>query len=500
MEREINNRSEGTRRGGVLTEPGRSLAAEVFAHPWVEDSVDVAVSEQAARSKALEKARLLWQRRRFLARTTVLGIMVATVLAFLIPKHYTAMTRLMPPDQQSGMGTAMLAALAGRSGGSGATGGTGGGGGLAALAGDVLGMKTSGDLFVGILRSRTVQEDLVRKFDLRKVYGERFWEDACKDLDKQTEIEQDRKSGIITISVTDKDPLRAAEIAGEYSAQLNRAVTQLNTSSAHRERMFLEERLKEIKQDLEDAEKEFSQFSSKNTAIDIKEQGKAMVEAAALLQGQLIAAQSQLEGLRQIYTENNSRVKATQAQVAELKKQLERLGGGDSSNAAGVEEGGSLYPSIRKLPLLGVTYADLYRRTKVDEVVFEGLTQQYELAKVQEAKDTPSVKVLDVAKIPEKKSFPPRLVLVLLGGLFSFVFGSAWSLAKVAWLEVDASDPKKLFAQELVGGLKADLYRGARNGSPESGLIRSWKLYRRRQFSKPERTEGEPTNLAANDK
>lgn len=467
---------------------------EVLGHQWtLEDNAEAQLLEREDRLRTLARLRLLWRERRFLVRVSFIGLLAATVLAFLIPKRYTSEVRLMPPDQQSGMGTAMLAALAGRAG-AGSAGASGGG--LAALAGDVLGVKTSGDLFVGVLQSRTVEENLVRKFDLRKVYGQRYWEDACKDLEKHSDITQDRKSGIITIAVTDRSPERAAAIASEYGSELNRAVNQFNTSSAHRERVFLEGRLQEVKQDLEAAEKEFSQFSSKNTAIDIKEQGKAMVEAAAVLQGQLIAAQSQLEGLRQIYTENSSRVKATEAQVEGLRSELSKLGGSDS--AAPHDDSNSVYPSIRKLPLLGVTYADLYRRTKIDEVVFESLTQEYELAKVQEAKDTPSVKVLDNARVPEKKSFPPRLLIMAAGALFSFFLSVAWLWATAAWTEIDASDPRKVFGRELMAGLKGH-FRKSRVWPGKSKGTPSWDLHTRPDDRELQHREPE-LNVAANDK
>src|SRR5260370_30992107 len=113
----------------------------------------------------------------------------------------------------------------------------------------------------------------------------------------------------------------------EYVEALNRIVITLNTSSAHKERVFLETRLSEVQQGLEDAEKDFSQFASKNTAIDVKEQGKAMMGAAAELEGQLIAAQTELEGLRQIYTDSNVRVRSLQPQIADLRPQLQKMGG-----------------------------------------------------------------------------------------------------------------------------------------------------------------------------
>src|SRR6266446_5519568 len=233
-----------------------------------------------------------------------------------------------------------------------------------------------------------------------------------------------------------------------YIAELNRLVAELSTSSARRERIFLEERLKTVSQDLEAAEKEFSQFSSKNTAIDIKEQGKAMVEAAATLQGQYIAAESEYEGLKQIYMDNNVRVRSVKARINELKRQLEKLGGkGESATSISDQPGDSLYPSIRRLPLLGVTFADLYRRTKIQEAVLETLTKEYELAKVQEVKEIPTVKVLDVAAVPDKKSFPPRLLVVFLGTVIALAMGAVWVFGNEAWQKTEASDPRKEFVQ-----------------------------------------------------
>jgi len=259
---------------------------------------------------------LLWQHRRLLAQVVLFGFLGSALLAFLIPARYESTTRLMPPDNNQAGGLAMAAAAI-----------SGGAGGLGGIASDVLGLKSTSDIFVGILSSRTVQDKLIQEFALKKLYWDRRMEDARKDLAKHTDISVDRKSQIIMLTVTDHDPKRAASMGEAYVAELNRLVAELSTSSARRERIFLEERLKAVTRDLEAAEKAFSQFSSKNTAIDIKEQGKAMVEAAATLQGQYIAAQSELEGLKQIYTDNNVRVRSVSARIAELKRQLEKLAG-----------------------------------------------------------------------------------------------------------------------------------------------------------------------------
>jgi capsule polysaccharide export protein KpsE/RkpR len=402
--------------------------------------------QQDARERRIERAGHLWSRRKTLGKFAAWGAAASVLIAVLIPSRFASTTRLMPPDTAQGQGLAIFAAAAGKLGGN-----------LASLGNDLLGLKTSDDLFAGVLLSRTVQDDLIAKFDLRKVYRERRWVDARKELTRQTDISIDRKSGILTLQVTDNDPKRASAMAQEYVAQLNNVVTQLNTSSAHRERVFLEERLSEVKQELQVSEKEFSQFASKTGAIDIKEQGKAMVEAAALLEGQLIAAQTELQGLRQIFSDNNVRVRTMRARVNELELQIRKMGGSPNITENADTPENTLYPSIRKLPLLGVTYADLFRHVKVQEVVFETLTQQYELAKVQEAKEVPSVKILDPADVPEKKVFPPRILLVLAGTILALAIGGLWILLSDRWAKTDPQDPGKLLVLEVVSSVKPQL-------------------------------------------
>ena len=401
--------------------------------------------------------RLLWAQRQMLFRVTLYAMLGSTGLVFLITPRYESTARLMPPDNQSSSGLAIAAA---------AMSSTVGAGGLGGIAGDLVGLKSTSDVFVGILGSRTAQDKLIEQFNLKKLYGARNMEDARKALVANTSLAVDRKSQITSVTVTDRSPQRAAAMAQAYVEELNRLVAELSTSSARRERIFLEGRLQGVSKDLEAAEKEFSQFASKNAAIDVKEQGKAMVEAAAMLQGQLIAAQSQYEGLRNIYTDDNSRVRSTKARIDELQRQLEKLGGKDESSViASSQPGDSMYPSIRKLPLLGVTYADLYRRTKIQEAVLETLTKQYELAKVQEAKEIPTVKVLDTANTPDKKSYPPRTLFIFLGTTFAFMTAACWVFGKTAWDRTDPGDARKVFAQEVFTTVLAKLPQFEQNGS-----------------------------------
>jgi uncharacterized protein involved in exopolysaccharide biosynthesis len=185
----------------------------------------------------------------------------------------------------------------------------------------------------------------------------------------------------------------------------------------------------------------------------------------------LIEAQTELQGLKQMYTDENVRVRSVRARVNELQRQLQQLGGQfDDADSSRESNPQSMYPSIRKLPLLGVNYADLYRGTKIQEAIFQALTQEYELAKVQEAKETPSVKVLDAPNVPESKSFPPRLVIILAGVIVLFLSASLWVIASDAWQAVDRHDPGKLLATEMWGSARAMIFPPAQNGSSLLGL------------------------------
>jgi uncharacterized protein involved in exopolysaccharide biosynthesis len=425
------------------------------------------------RLRVAHYVRTVWSERTFLVRLSVLGLALGLLVAFLIPARFTSTTRLMPPDNQSGSSLAMAAASMDGSRA----------GGFGALAGDLLGLKSTSDVFVGILTSRTVQDQIIEQFDLKRVYGVRRMQDARVKLAGSTGISVDRKSQFITVTVTDRSPQRAEGMAKAYVEQLNRLVSDLSTSSARRERIFLEGRLAQVNQDLESAEKEFSQFASKNSAVDLKEQGRAMVEAAATLQGELMFAQSELEGLRKIYSDSNVRVQAAKARIAELQSQLNKFAGKDQPSTLGPDSNAAdLYPSIRKLPLLGVAYADLYRRTKVQEAVYELLIREYELAKVQEAKEIPTVKVLDPADLPEKKTFPPRLLIGASTMFLAFLGGIVFLLAYKGWNEKDPHDLSKAIVTEIWIDLKEKRFLNPVNGLSHEPESDSSSLHRRRSI------------------
>jgi len=311
----------------------------------------------------------LWLQRRQIFRWVILGFVLSLVVAWRYPK-YESTAQIMPPDS-GGSGLASLVPALSKSPG------------LIGMAGDLMGMKSTSAIFARVLESRTVLDNLINRFHLLERYDKFYMEDARKKLVSRTSISEDKKSGVIAIAVRDHDAALATELANAYVEELGSVMAKVSTSAARRERIFIEGRLADENSNLQEAERQFSQFASANMALDVPEQTKVEVEAAARLQGELIASKAQLEGLKQTYTEENIRVKSVQAHVNELQRELAKINSGRAPN---VQDPTSPYPSVKNLPLLGVKWADLYRQTKIRETVVELLTQQYEMARIQEAK------------------------------------------------------------------------------------------------------------------
>jgi capsule polysaccharide export protein KpsE/RkpR len=386
----------------------------------------------------------LWWNRRILAGFLIAGVIVSTAIAFLIPNYYKSTVQLMPPGWQSS-GNRIASSISAipmlDSGGGGLTGG-------ANLAGLLNSHDVAGPL-LGIIASRTMLDSLINRFNLQGVYHTRYLVDARKILSRRTDANEDKPTGIISIVVTDRDPARARDLAAAYVEELNKLVVEMDTSAAHRERLFLEQRLKDVESELETSEEQFGHYSSRTGTMDQNSQSKAMLDAFANVQGELIAAQSDLSGLQSLYSPESARVVQAKARVAALSEQLQKLEG-----ARGGEADMSLeYPSMRQLPLLGVTYADLYRRTKTLEVADELLSRELESAKIEEAEGIPSVKVLDPPVIAQKKSFPPRIPIILGGVLLSFLMWIGWIVIQEEWQRRKDSDSWKRFAFEIASSL-----------------------------------------------
>jgi len=392
---------------------------------------------------------LLIAKRRAILTATLIGMVLFAGLALYYPK-YASTVQIMPPDsQQGGLASLAMPSMTKSPG-------------LAGLAGELLGGgKNTTAVFVKILGSRTVEDYLVERFDLRKHYGKKYWEEARDKLRSHTSVTDDKKSGMISVSFEDRNPQFAAAVAAAYAEELDRVVTKTATSSAGREREFIQQRLDEEKQLLDTAQKEFSAFSTRTMALDVPQQTRITVESVARLQGELIARKSELEGLVQIYAPDNFRVKSAQARVTELEKALAKLNSAGGDNP---QDATNPYPSVRSLPKLGVQWTDLFRTIKIHETVFELLTQQFEMAKIQEAKEIPTVKILDPASTPEKRYPRPWLVL-FVGTIFSLLAACTGVVMYDGWQKIDPADPRRVLIARFYPGAAPSQTFEQRNGS-----------------------------------
>jgi capsule polysaccharide export protein KpsE/RkpR len=416
--------------------------------PAAEASTVIQAASPEIAPNWLRNLRVLWQARALLGRITGIAFVVSLAIAFLIPKMYISQARIMPPEMSDSNST-LLAALAGRAFGSDALGG---------LALGLMGGRNNGALFVDLLQSGTVSSRIIDRFQLQSVYRKRYRVDTAKVLARRTRITQDKKSGVLTVSVRDTDPARARDMTQAYLDELNILVNRTSSSSARQERIFIEKRLAEVKDKLMQAQNALSEFSSSHAAIDLKEQARATVESEAKVQGELIAAQGELESLRQVYGDANVRVRASEARIASLRSELAKIGGSPAIPAATSTSDANAttsYLPLRQVPRLAVPFANLYREVHVQETVYDFLTQQYEIARLQEAKDIPVVRIIDAPGIPEKKSFPPRTIFTFASTLVIFFLACSVLLVRHQWLQLDPQDPRRAFALEVAAAFRS---------------------------------------------
>ncbi|MBU5613365.1 GumC family protein [Geomonas azotofigens] len=329
------------------------------------------------------------------AVTTILGLCYSLTL----PDYYCATAKILPPQKEGGGG---LSALLGQAGG------------LAALAGG--GFAGSSDLYVGILKSRSVADAVIARMDLVNIYKAKNQEAARRTLEGAVKI-QGGKDGIISIVAEDKDPKRAAALANAFVQEIGRTTVRLNLSKVGTERVFLEKRLEIVKKDLQAAEDDLKAFSQRNKIVQVDSQAKASIEEAARLKAEVAGREVQLAVLRSKQTDESPEVKAAQTGIQRLKRELGAV--------AGSGGGGEGIPAIGNVPNVGLEYSRKLRELKTQEAIFEQLTKQYEAVKINEAKDSSTLQVLDEAVPPWNKSRPRRSLIVFMaavaGGMVSVV-------------------------------------------------------------------------------
>jgi uncharacterized protein involved in exopolysaccharide biosynthesis len=371
---------------------------------------------------------LVLQNARGIIRFVCVVTAAALVLSFILPVRYQSEARLLPSNSDAGGGKLlkMLGGMADAAIMAGYTGTDAGGG------ADI-------GRFIGILHSRTVADHIIDQFGLMKVYGTSKRENARIGLQQHTTITEERKTGEIVLNVTDNDPKRAADIVQAYINELNTLNAKLDSTAAHVEREFLEQRIKEVGTELNTAAEQLSEFSQKNTMIGLGEQQKSMLEGAARVQGELIAARTELSGLEQLYSDNNYRVREARARANRITQELQNLRGSDSGDAKD-----AMFPSIRELPELGKNYAELYKKTKTLEMTSEMLSRQLEMVKTEEVKELPVIRVLDPPEVAQSKTWPPRKMITACALLLSFVVAVSWVIGRQVWTELSSDHEAKV--------------------------------------------------------
>lgn len=347
----------------------------------------------------LELLRVVVRNLPLIAKITA-GVVLLSVLYSLTLKNiYTAKATLLPPQKDSGGGAAALLASMG--------------GGLAGLAG---GLGGSADLYLEILKSRSVADAVIKRLDLSTEFKSKNADSTRTRLQGVVKF-QAGKNGIITIIADYKDPAKAALLANTFIDELQKKSLQLNLTKASTERSFLEKRLTVVKQDLKTAEEEMKSFQEKNKTIKADSQAAAAIEGIARLRAEIVSKEVQLAALRNSMTDESSEVSTLLAGISRLKKQLVSMSGSG--------DGGGVIPSVGSAPGIGVEYVRRLRELKTQEALFEQLTKQYELAKISEARDSSSLQVLDEAVAPLRKSKPKRSMIVILATVTAF-FGSVF--------------------------------------------------------------------------
>lgn len=332
-----------------------------------------------------------------LALPFVVAVLAAGI-SLLLPNIYTGTTRILPPQGQSSS-SALLAQL----------------GGLAGLAGGVPGIKNPNDLYVGMLKSRTVADNLIQRFDLNTLYDEDYQSNTRKKLEKMTAITSG-KDGIITIEADDKDPKRAAELANGYVDELFKLTKVLAVTEASQRRLFFERQFEQARDNLAKAEAAAWQAMDKGGLVQVEGQGRAIIENTARLRGQITVKEVQIGAMRTFATDSNPDLKLAQQELESMKRELARIEGTSGRKSAHERENDNS----------GIDSVGLLRNVKYQETVYELLAKQFELAKIDEAKDSAVVQVMDKAIVPDRKSKPWRSLIVLISALAALFIGILW--------------------------------------------------------------------------
>jgi tyrosine-protein kinase Etk/Wzc len=383
---------------------------------------------------------VLAERKRAVILTTAAFAVLSVIVSLLLPLRYTATVTLLPPQQNSTMSalTAQLGSL----------------GGLASLAGGSLAggslLKNPNDMYVAMFKSRVVEDAMIQRYGLMQQYHERYLSIARKKFEQCVTVDDTTKDGLIHISVEDHDPRRAAELANGYVDAFRDLSQNLAISEAAQRALFFKSQLDQTKDNLANAEVAFAQTQQKTGLIQADSQARALIELAASLNAQITAKEVQIQAIETYATGQNAQLLQAQQELAGLRAQLAKLGGNqDISDGIIVPKG--------QVPSASLDYIRRLRDVKYYETIFEILARQYELAKLDQAKEGALIQVVDPAIPPDRKSFPKRSIIVIVATMLGFFFGCCRALfnASMERLRADkATDAKLTYLKRILSWRK----------------------------------------------
>lgn len=357
----------------------------------------------------------LRRQRKLIFVLPVVTTALAVGISLLITPKFVSTAVIMPPQQQSNGVSAVLGQL----------------GGLASAAGGIAGLKNPNDLYVGVLQSRTIADRLIARFKLKDRYGVDTLDETRERLEKIREVSSG-KDGLINITVTNTDPKFAADLANAYVDELATVTQTLAITEASRRRLFFEKQLNQAKESLAAAEGQMRKMQETTGMLQLEGQVKGIIANEAQLQGTIAAKNVQLKSMRSFATANNPEYLRVQEELRGLQEQLDKL-------QKGQQKAGDVMIPSGKIPEAGIAYARSLREVRYNETIFELLAKQYELAKIEEAKDSSLIQPLDVAVPAEKKASPKRTLIVLAGLASGLVLAVLLALGRDAYQRFSAN-------------------------------------------------------------
>jgi len=365
---------------------------------------------------------VLAERKQIVVGTTAIFAILSIAIAFLQPTRYTATVTLLPPQQN----TSMSAALASQLGNLGS---------MSTLAAGGLGLRNQNEVFVGMLRSRSVEDAMVQHFQLMREYRKRYPSDARKAFERRASVDGGNKDSLIHISVEDRDPQRAAELANGYVDQFRNLSQHLAITEASQRRLFFEQELALAQNNLANAEETLRQTEETTGVIQLDNQARALIDSSASLRAQIAAREVQIQGMRTYATGENAQLVQAQRELESMRAQLAKLGGSEEN------AGGEMIVPKGRVPQAGLEYVRKLRDVKYNENIFGILARQFEAAKLDEAKQGALIQVVDPAIPPDKRSSPKRRLIVLVATAFGFILGIVFALFQAAFLRLK-DDPE----------------------------------------------------------